>query len=63
VKIYSSSTPPNYTSIAESKPVPLPAESQVIYPLLPASDRKSVGVSVVDLARHSIKEIKLNEYV
>ena len=63
MKIYSSTSPSNYANIAERKPVLLPVESQVVYPLLPASDKKHIGVSVIDLARHSLKEIKLKEYV
>ena len=51
--------------ITKSKPVILPAEAQVVYPTLssPSSQNKQVGVTVVDLARHSLKEIKLKEYV
>ena len=50
--------------ITKSKPMLLPAEAQVIYPTLPPSSvQKQVGITVVDLARHSLKEIKLKEYV
>ena len=62
MKIYSSTSPSNYANITESKPVLLPAESQVVYPLLSAN-KTHIGVSVVDLARHSLKEINLIEYV
>jgi len=64
VKIYSTTeSPSNYGNIVESKPVLLPAESQVVYPLLSTSNTNHIGVSVIDLARHSLKEIKLIEYV
>lgn len=64
MKFYSVDSHPDYVGVSKSKPVILPAEAQVIYPTLPPSSvQKQVGVTVVDLARHSLKEIKLKEYV
>lgn len=63
MKCYSFDSHPNYVDITKSKPVVLPAESQVIYPVLPPNVQKQLGVTVIDLARHSLKEIKLKEYV
>ena len=64
MKFYSIDSHPNYVDVTKNKPVILPAEAQVVYPVLPPpSVQKQVGVTVVDLARHSLKEIKLKEYV
>ena len=50
--------------ISKAKPIILPNEAQVVYPALaPSTTQKQVGVTVVDLARHSLKEIKIKEYV
>lgn len=62
VKFYSFNCHPNYASITKTKPVVLSAESQVIYPTLAPNNQKQVGVTVIDLARRSLKEVKLKEY-
>lgn len=63
MKLYSFDPHANYTNITNNKSVILPAESQIIYPALLSSDYKKVGVTVIDLARCSLKEVKLKEYV
>ena len=63
MKFYSLDSHPNYVDVSKSKPVLLPAESQVIYPVLAQNVQNQIGVTVVDLARHSLKEVKLKEYV
>ena len=64
MKFYSVDSHPNYMDISKAKPIILPNEAQVVYPALaPSTTQKQVGVTVVDLARHSLKEIKIKEYV
>ena len=64
MKFYSIDSHSNYTDVSKTKPIILPNEAQVVYPALePSTAQKRVGITVVDLARHSLKEIKIKEYV
>ena len=64
MKFYSLDLHSNYVDFTKTKPIVLPAEAQVVYPALPPPNvQKQVGVTVVDLARRSLKKIKLKEYV